>query len=105
MRVDWTGCAWTNASSSSQPKHDVENFCSPLSNFFGIHLRMTKLKDKWVLITGASSGFGAAAAVAFGREGSKLLLGARGADRLEKGSPPALNAGAGAAHFPPPNVT
>ena len=37
----------------------------------------TNLANKWVLITGASSGFGAAAARAFGREGSKLLLGAR----------------------------
>src|SRR5687767_14002595 len=35
-----------------------------------------ELKDKWILITGASSGFGAAAALAFATEGSKLLLGA-----------------------------
>ncbi len=60
---------------------------------------MTKLKDKWVLITGASSGFGAAAAVAFGREGSKLLLGARRVERLEKVADEALKAGAGATHF------
>ena len=32
------------------------------------------LKNKWVLITGASCGFGAAAAIAFGAEGAKLLL-------------------------------
>ena len=43
----------------------------------------TSLKDKWVLITGASSGFGAAAARAFAAEGSHLLLGARRVDRLE----------------------
>jgi NADP-dependent 3-hydroxy acid dehydrogenase YdfG len=42
------------------------------------------LNDKWVLITGASSGFGAAAAVAFGAAGAKLLLGARRVDRLKK---------------------
>jgi 3-hydroxy acid dehydrogenase / malonic semialdehyde reductase len=42
------------------------------------------LANKWVLITGASSGFGEAAALAFAREGAKLLLGARRVDRLEK---------------------
>jgi len=41
------------------------------------------LANKWVLITGASSGFGAEAARAFAREGAKLLLGARRVDRLE----------------------
>src|SRR5205823_3322209 len=40
------------------------------------------LKEKWVLISGASSGFGAAAARAFAREGSNLLLGARRTDRI-----------------------
>jgi 3-hydroxy acid dehydrogenase/malonic semialdehyde reductase len=42
----------------------------------------SRLKNKWVLITGASAGFGAAAARAFAREGSNLLLGARRLDRL-----------------------
>ena len=59
----------------------------------------TMLKDKWVLITGASSGFGAAAARAFGAEGAKLLLGARRLDRLEKVAAEALQAGAPEAHF------
>jgi NADP-dependent 3-hydroxy acid dehydrogenase YdfG len=59
----------------------------------------TLLKDKWVLITGASSGFGAAAAWAFGAEGAKLLLGARRADRLEKVAAEARLAGAREAHF------
>ena len=49
------------------------------------------LKDKWVLITGASSGFGAAAARAFGAQGSKLLLGARRMDRLKEGHSPVLH--------------
>jgi 3-hydroxy acid dehydrogenase/malonic semialdehyde reductase len=57
------------------------------------------LKNKWVLITGASSGFGAAAATAFAAEGAKLLLGARRVDRLEKVAAKAIKAGAAAAHF------
>lgn len=58
----------------------------------------TQLKNKWVLITGASSGFGAAAARAFGVEGAKLLLGARRVDRLEQVAAGARQAGAGEAH-------
>jgi 3-hydroxy acid dehydrogenase/malonic semialdehyde reductase len=57
------------------------------------------LKNKWVLITGASSGFGAAAANAFGAHGAKLLLGARRVDRLEKVAASAKKSGAAAAHF------
>lgn len=56
------------------------------------------LKNKWVLITGASSGFGAAAARAFGAEGAKLLLGARRLDRLEKVAGEAKKAGSPEAH-------
>jgi NADP-dependent 3-hydroxy acid dehydrogenase YdfG len=52
------------------------------------------LADKWVLITGASSGFGAAAAVAFAREGARLLLGARRVDRLEAVAAQAKKTGA-----------
>ncbi|MCU0785687.1 MAG: SDR family NAD(P)-dependent oxidoreductase [Verrucomicrobia bacterium] len=63
------------------------------------------LKDKWVLITGASSGFGAAAARAFGAEGAKLLLGARRVDRLEKIAAEARKAGAAEAHFHPLDVS
>ena len=58
----------------------------------------SRLKDKWVLITGASAGFGAAGAVAFGTEGAKLLLGARRVDRLEQIAKEALKAGASEAH-------
>ena len=57
------------------------------------------LKDKWVLITGASSGFGAAAAVAFAREGSRVLLGARRMDRLKDVAAKCRDAGAGAAEI------
>jgi 3-hydroxy acid dehydrogenase/malonic semialdehyde reductase len=56
------------------------------------------LKNKWVLITGASSGFGEAAARAFGAEGAKLLLGARRVDRLKKVAAEARKAGASEAH-------
>jgi 3-hydroxy acid dehydrogenase/malonic semialdehyde reductase len=52
------------------------------------------LSNKWVLITGASAGFGAAAAEAFGREGARLILGARRVDRLERVAAAALKAGA-----------
>jgi NADP-dependent 3-hydroxy acid dehydrogenase YdfG len=43
----------------------------------------SSLANKWILISGASSGFGAAAAYAFAREGANVLLGARRLDRLE----------------------
>src|SRR6478752_10551517 len=59
----------------------------------------SRLKDKWVLITGASSGFGAAAARAFGAKGAKLLLGARRLDRLVKVAEETRKAGAPEAHF------
>lgn len=42
------------------------------------------LKDKVVLVTGASKGLGAAIAVAFGKEGSKLILVARTETELEQ---------------------
>jgi hypothetical protein len=57
------------------------------------------LKNKWVLITGASSGFGAAAAAAFAAEGAKLLLGARRMERLKQVGAAAQKAGAAAAHY------
>jgi len=58
----------------------------------------SRLQDKWVLITGASAGFGAAAARAFAREGARLLLGARRVDRIEAVAAECLKLGAPAAH-------
>jgi NADP-dependent 3-hydroxy acid dehydrogenase YdfG len=45
---------------------------------------MSSLKGKVVIITGASSGFGAAAARLFAEEGCKVVLAARRLDRLEE---------------------
>src|SRR5262245_26312874 len=59
----------------------------------------SRLKDQWVLITGASSGSGAAAAREFGAAGAKLLIGARRVERLEKVVAEARKAGAPEAHF------
>jgi NADP-dependent 3-hydroxy acid dehydrogenase YdfG len=58
----------------------------------------SRLKDKWVLITGASSGFGAAAAHAFAREGSNLLLGARRTERIQQVADECRKLGAPGAH-------
>jgi NADP-dependent 3-hydroxy acid dehydrogenase YdfG len=55
--------------------------------------------DKWVLITGASSGFGAAAALAFARMGARLLLGARRVDRLQTVAAEACKSGSPQAVF------
>jgi NADPH:quinone reductase-like Zn-dependent oxidoreductase len=44
---------------------------------------MGEIKDKIVVITGASSGIGEAAAVMLAERGAKVVLGARGFDRLE----------------------
>jgi len=44
---------------------------------------MSNLKDKVVLITGASSGFGEDAALLFAQEGCKVVLAARRIDRLQ----------------------
>lgn len=51
------------------------------------------LKDQVAIVTGASSGIGAAVARAFGREGMRLALFARRADRLEQVAADARAAG------------
>jgi len=57
----------------------------------------SRLANQWILITGASSGIGAAAAVAFGAEHAHLLLGARRLDNLKAAAQEARNAGAASA--------
>jgi serine 3-dehydrogenase len=59
---------------------------------------MSSLANKWVLITGASSGFGEAAAMAFAKQGARLILGARRVERLEQVAAAAREAGSPAAH-------
>lgn len=66
---------------------------------------LSRLKDKWVIITGASSGFGAATAKAFATAGANLLLGARRLDRLANVAREAQAAGAQAALFHALDVT
>jgi NADP-dependent 3-hydroxy acid dehydrogenase YdfG len=58
----------------------------------------SRLANHWVLITGASSGIGAAAAAAFGAEGCHLILGARRVDKLRAVADEAKQAGAPSAH-------
>jgi 3-hydroxy acid dehydrogenase / malonic semialdehyde reductase len=59
---------------------------------------MSKLRGKVVLVTGASAGIGAATALAFAREGAKLLVCARRKERLEKMEGGLKEAGAEAVH-------
>jgi NADP-dependent 3-hydroxy acid dehydrogenase YdfG len=56
------------------------------------------IQGKIVLITGASSGIGAAAAMAFAAEGARLLLVARRAGKLAEVASEALRRGAAAVH-------
>lgn len=63
-----------------------------------------RLSGKHVVITGASSGFGAAAATAFGAEGCHVWLGARREDRLAEVADAARNAGASRAEWAPLDV-
>jgi NAD(P)-dependent dehydrogenase (short-subunit alcohol dehydrogenase family) len=58
---------------------------------------MSGIKDKVVVITGASSGIGEAAAVMLAERGAKVVLGARGLVRLEA----LLPAGSRVRDYPP----
>jgi 3-hydroxy acid dehydrogenase/malonic semialdehyde reductase len=62
------------------------------------------LKGSIVFITGASSGIGAATALAFASEGARLLLAARRTDKLADVASAALQRGAPAIHAVPLDV-
>jgi 3-hydroxy acid dehydrogenase / malonic semialdehyde reductase len=55
---------------------------------------MASLKGKTVLVTGASSGIGRSTAIAFAREGCRLLVCARGLEALEELKQTLVSAGA-----------
>ncbi len=65
----------------------------------------SRLANQWVLITGASSGFGAAAARAFAAAGARLLLGARRLERLAEVAAQCRQAGAPQALYHALDVT
>ena len=48
---------------------------------------MTSLKDKVIIVTGASSGIGLASARQFGQEGAKVVMAARSFDKLQELAP------------------
>lgn len=65
----------------------------------------SRLANQWVLITGASAGFGAAAARAFAAAGARLLLGARRLEKLATVAAQAREAGAPQALYHALDVT
>src|SRR5437763_17038731 len=65
---------------------------------------MATLQGKNVFITGASSGIGRATAIAFGREGARLLVCARSIAPLEELRQTLTAAGAPAVHIFPLDV-
>src|ERR1700734_2547108 len=60
---------------------------------------MGSLRGKTVFVTGASSGIGRATAIAFAREGCRVLLCARGLGALEELRPALISAGAQVVHL------
>lgn len=67
-------------------------------------MNLTHLKDKTILITGASSGIGKATALACAKAGMRVVLSARGLDALEETASQITQQG-GVAHVIPCDVT
>jgi NADP-dependent 3-hydroxy acid dehydrogenase YdfG len=61
---------------------------------------MSKIQDRVVAMTGASSGIGEATALLLAESGAKVVLGARGSERLEALATRIKNAGGEAAYAP-----
>jgi NAD(P)-dependent dehydrogenase (short-subunit alcohol dehydrogenase family) len=62
----------------------VEGFGSHVARSLDVKSRESSLRGKVIVITGASSGLGRAAAVEFARRGCRVVLGARREDALEE---------------------
>lgn len=66
---------------------------------------MSKLKDKVIVVTGASRGLGEAMAVGFAQEGAQLVLAARTVDDLERVAKLSREAGASGVDLLPTDIT